>query len=261
MRKQKLVIWIIAFILLILILPSRLISAIRSKTEQIIMPASRYLYQESAGWRHVVLTIHDLRQLPKENQTLNDQVAKLLVENAQLKEVQKENDLLRSQLKIVSHSTSTKLILAHFISRNIFSFQDIATVDQGSSSGVVVNQPVTLDGALVGRVITVYKNSAEVELITSNTAITQAKLQDSGATGIVRGGIQGLVLDYIPQDVSFKPGENVLTSGLGGSLPPDLLIGTIIGPVSQKNDIFQSFSIQPAVNISRADLVFIEASK
>ena len=140
-------------------------------------------------------------------------------------------------------------------------FQDIVSIDKGQSSGVKADQPVTSSGALIGKIIYAGNSTADVELITSSNAVTQVQLQNSRTSAILKGGIRGLMLEFIPLDIVIAPGEGVITSGLGGNLRPGLVIGTVDRVVSQKNEVFQRVSVKSAANISRADLVFIEINE
>jgi rod shape-determining protein MreC len=61
----------------------------------------------------------------------------------------------------------------------------------------------------------------------------------------------------IPQDVVIQEGDVVLTSGLGGSYPPDLIIGQIINIRKREADLFQLASVQPIVDFSRLEMVLV----
>lgn len=242
-------------------LPVSWASRIRSTIKQEITPVLNPLYQSSLGLRKIAMLTHDLKNLPKENEDLSREVSSLLSENARLKEVDHENALLKKELQISSPDQNRKLVEAKIVARSSLSFLDIVTIDKGSSEGIKTNQAVTLNGSLIGKITSTASRSSDVELVTSGNAITQAQLQGSRATGIIRGGIRGLVLEYIPQDVQVVPGEMVITSGLGGEMRSGILIGTIMETISKKNDVYQSFSVKPATNISRVDLLFVEVVK
>jgi rod shape-determining protein MreC len=49
----------------------------------------------------------------------------------------------------------------------------------------------------------------------------------------------------------------VLTSGLGGSYPPDILVGQVLTPKQEENALFQSASVQPVVDFSSLRAVLI----
>jgi rod shape-determining protein MreC len=61
----------------------------------------------------------------------------------------------------------------------------------------------------------------------------------------------------IPQDASVQVGDLVLTSGLGGGYPPNLLIGQISGLRSRDQDLFQRATVQSVVDFSQLEIVLV----
>ncbi len=208
--------------------------------------------------RRIVRIFRDIRTLPAENDSLNNRLSDLLSENARLNEIDHENQLLKDELKISSDQIERHIVAARIVARSPFSFFEVVTVDRGSKDGLADGQAATLHGNLVGKVVATSERSAQLQLITSSDAIIQARLQNSRSNGIVRGGVQGLQLALIAQDVVISPGENVITSGLGGTLRPGILIGTVLSVSSKKSDVFQTVAVKPATDMNTVDIVFIE---
>ena len=61
----------------------------------------------------------------------------------------------------------------------------------------------------------------------------------------------------IPQEVTVQPGELVVTSGLGGSYPPNILIGQVTSVRRRATDLFQRASVQPVVDFSQLNIVLV----
>jgi rod shape-determining protein MreC len=57
--------------------------------------------------------------------------------------------------------------------------------------------------------------------------------------------------------VLIEEGDVVLTSGLGGGYPPDLIIGQVVNIRQREADLFQQASVQPVVDFSRLEIVLI----
>jgi rod shape-determining protein MreC len=49
----------------------------------------------------------------------------------------------------------------------------------------------------------------------------------------------------------------VLTSGLGGNYPADILVGQVISIRKRENDLFQAAAVQPAVDFSHLRAVLV----
>jgi rod shape-determining protein MreC len=57
--------------------------------------------------------------------------------------------------------------------------------------------------------------------------------------------------------MELKSGEIVLSSGLGGAYPSDLLIGQVISVIKRQTDLFQSAVVQPVVDFANLNAVLV----
>ncbi|MEK9155737.1 MAG: rod shape-determining protein MreC [Patescibacteria group bacterium] len=195
--------------------------------------------------------------LRQENRKLQEQLQSLEVDRAKISELEYENMLLKRELGFIESDRSRELIPARIIAREPSSFLDYIIIDRGEESGARVNLPVISEGVLVGQISEVYDSQAKVILVTSKDSYIQAMLQDSRSKGILRGGISGLTLEKVTQDTEVVPGENVITSGLGGELPPGILIGHAQRALTPESEILKSIVVEPIADLSRLEIVFI----
>ncbi len=141
--------------------------------------------------------------------------------------------------------------------------QDI-TLDVGSNQGVESGLTVVGATGVVGQVISVSANTCRVRLLTDPQSGAAAIVQSSRAEGIVRGSLDGLLyLENIGADVNIQVGDVVLTSGLGGSYTPGLLIGTVVRAEGSAGDDSRRIVVAPNGSISlleEAIVVFSAAS-
>ncbi len=139
-------------------------------------------------------------------------------------------------------------------------------VDKGSSAGVRVNDPVVNGEGLVGKVVQVASDGAQVDLITDSAVGVSARIGSSSATGIVQpkvGAPNDLLLQYLPANTKVNLGEQVVTSGTVSSgddslYPP----GIVIGQVSSVNEesAYTSVNVRPAANLHNLDVVQVLTS-
>ena len=54
----------------------------------------------------------------------------------------------------------------------------------------------------------------------------------------------------IPQEAEVRPGELILTSGLGGTYPGNILVGQVSSVRKLQTALFQSASVQPVVDFA-----------
>ena len=100
--------------------------------------------------------------------------------------------------------------------------------------------------------------AARIQLITDPGSSINVRIDPSKSAAVLQGEITGDVsLDMIPQSATVQTGDLVMTSGLGGNYPPDILIGQITGVRSRDNDLFQRASVQPVVDFNQLDIVLV----
>ncbi len=98
----------------------------------------------------------------------------------------------------------------------------------------------------------------DLQLITDPGSTVNVRLQSTQTETLLKGSITGdLTMEMIPQEVKLKAGDLVLTSGLGGGYPSDVLVGQVVSIQSREGELFQSASIQPAVDFSHLRAVLV----
>ena len=118
--------------------------------------------------------------------------------------------------------------------------------------------PVVTNQGLIGRVDAVIADAARVQLITDPASRVNVRLQNAETEASLVGSVTGdLTLELIPQDINVQSGDLVLTSGLGGGYPPDLIIGQVVNVRSRDFDLFQQATVQPVVDFNRLAIVLV----
>ncbi len=119
-----------------------------------------------------------------------------------------------------------------------------------------VDQPVLSASGLVGRVVTVSGPYAKVQLITDRAASVGAMILRNRRQGVVRGGKEGLALDYVPRQADVRAGDQVLTAGIDGIYPRGIPVGTVLA-VGHGGQLFHEISVAPAVDFGALDQVYL----
>jgi rod shape-determining protein MreC len=135
------------------------------------------------------------------------------------------------------------------------------TIDKGTPDGVRVNDPVVNGEGLVGKVVAVEPDGAQVDLITDSMMGVSARIGTGRATGIVQpkvGDPNDLLLQYLPANTRANKGEYVVTSGTVAG-PDDSLYppGLLIGQVTSENEesAYKSVNVRPMANLHNLDIV------
>ncbi len=203
---------------------------------------------------------------PRDLQTARDEIALLRAqvevlerENEELREIASEYQVMLDLFNRVRQSPEYSRQVASVIGRDTSLSIRSIIIDKGSDDGVRVGMPVESARGLVGRVFRTTPHSAQVALITDNASAVPARLGNSRATGLLRGGGLGgsLVMDWIDLKYQVGIGEVALTSGLGGEFPQDIVIGRVSEVERSEAELSQQAVVQPAVDFDALEMVFV----
>ena len=201
----------------------------------------------------------DLQTARQEIELLNSRVAALERENEELREIEGEYQLLTDLFNRARQAPELQRTTASVIGRDTNPAIRSIVIDKGANDGISVGMPVEGARGLVGQVYRTSANSSQVVLITDSSSAVPARLGSSRATGILRGGGLGgvLTIDWIDLKHQIEVGEVVLTSGLGGRFPQDLVVGRVIEVDRREAELFQRSIVQPATEFDALEIVFV----
>ncbi len=214
-------------------------------------------------------TVADALEGPRNLQAARDEIAQLQArvdalerENEELREVQGEYQQLLDLFNRTRQEPTFTRLTASVIGRDTNPSLRSIIIDKGSEDGIVVGMPVEGARGLVGQVFRTTAHSAQVVLVTDNASSIPARLGTSRATGLLRGGgLGGVVsIDWIDLKHEIAVGEVVMTSGLGGKFPQDIVIGRVIEVDRREAELFQRAIVQPAVAFDSLEIVFVITS-
>ena len=200
----------------------------------------------------------DVATLRQTNTDLQNKVSSLETQLIQMQQQLQELQVLSSLLDFARSNPESQYVAASVIGRDPVPFLRFVQIDKGSDDGLRHGMPVVTQQGLVGRIDAVTAGAARVQLITDSNSAVNVRLQSSGVEAMLIGSVTGEVsLQMVPQDVTLKPGELILTSGLGGNYPPGIVVGQVVTIRKRENDLFQTASIQPAVDLNNLPAVLV----
>jgi rod shape-determining protein MreC len=200
----------------------------------------------------------DVASLRQKNADLEADVARLQTQVIELQQQVTETNILSALVDFARANPEYTYRAASVIGRDPSPFLRYVIINVGSNEGVLPGMPVVTDKGLVGRVDAVIGEAARLQLVTDAASAVNVRLQASNTEAILVGSITGdLSLDMIPQDASIQVGDVVLTSGLGGNYPANLLVGQIVSVRKLQSELFQQAIIQPNVDFNRLQFVLV----
>lgn len=191
------------------------------------------------------------RQALKTNNDLRRQNILLLDELNRLRSARERNEELRELLKF-SRNTELSLYPVQIIGKELNQVNNVMTIDAGSDEGLEQGMPLVSADGLIGKVVLVASDYAQVMPYFNTLFRVSAKLQNSNAFGIVRWNrenIDMLEMRYVPQTVPVDTGEVVLTSGYSQQFPPNIPIGKVIRTEPNQGKNTQRIILKPFVNL------------
>jgi rod shape-determining protein MreC len=200
----------------------------------------------------------DMAALQQRNTELEAEVADLQSQVIQLQQEVGETQILAALVDFSRANPENSYRAAAVIGRDPSPFLHYVIINRGSNDDILRGMPVVTDQGLVGRVDAVIADAARVQLITDPASLVNVRLQNAEVEATLGGSVTGdVTLDQIPQDTALQPGDLVLTSGLGGGYPPDLIIGQVVNVRARDFDLFQQATVQPVVDFNRLQIVLI----
>lgn len=200
----------------------------------------------------------DVTELIQRNSELEDEVANLQSQIIQLQEQLQEADILYSLLDYARSRPADQYTAAAVIGRDPSPFLQYIIIDHGSDDGIRYGMPVVTQQGLVGRVEAVTASAARVQLISDAQSTVNVTLQTQDADALVEGSISGdITLAMLNQNVSLNTGDILLTSGLGGNYPSDILVGQVVDIQKTENELFQTAYVQPVVDFETLRAVLV----
>ena len=205
----------------------------------------------------------DYSDLLAENQALREEVAELRANARQADRDREENELLRELIGLREQRRDFVFESAMVLERSASNWTRTLTLNQGTGHGVAVNNVVvSSEGYLIGVVTEAGLNWCTVQTIIDTDTELGALLFRTGDVVIAEGDFtlmreDRLKVTYLPADTALLVGDYIVTSGLGGYYPSNIVIGTVESVEADDNGLAQYAVLTPMVDFDTLTEVFI----
>ena len=268
MRDRSIVLWVFlgAVLLVVLNLPASVSSQAKAALREGIAPLQGALSGFSRWVGESVRSVRGIGGLVRENQQMSAELVRLRNEVRDLQALSQDNDQLREQLQFAAQ-TKRRLTPCEVIARDITGWWQTIRLSKGVSDGVSMDMAVMTSDGLVGKTVDVSARTCDVLLISDAGCKVSARIVRTGAFGVVAGngparsGQASCRMDFINKNIPVLPGDEVVTSGLGGMFPKGLLIGYVDKVYKDETGLFQRADIIPKADLGRLTYVFVVAEQ
>ncbi len=220
-------------------------------------PFQRAIIYLSTSIRSVWLGYFYLINARQENLKLKRRVQALERKASELREAELENQRLRELLDFKARLT-WRAVPGRVIGEDASGWFRIILIDKGKSSGIQRRMAVVAAEGIVGHVLESSAHVSKVLLITDRNSALDSRIQRTRTRGILEGNSSGgCVLKYLLQTDNVKPGDQVISSGMGGIYPDGLPLGFVSSIRKSKSGLYQVAKVTPHVDFSKLQEVLV----
>jgi len=206
-----------------------------------------------------VSNVRVYRNALKTNAYLQQQNILLQDELSKLRSIEKENQELKSLLRL-EESYNYPLQITRVVTKQLNTLNNSLSVNVGSNEGIQRGMPLINSDGLIGKVILAASNYSQVMPLSHPLSRVSAQIQGSKANGIITWDISSpsyLIMDFVPKTVPIDTGMVIQTSGLGNEFPAGIPIGQVVDFRSQEGTNTQQLKIEPFSKLNEVSEGFI----
>lgn len=205
------------------------------------------------GWARYV----GLVGVGQENRRLRLELARLAEENLQLREALVASGRL-ARIAEMRDDFEVPMLPAELVGSDVSPWFRSVLLDKGRGHGVDAGMPVISESGLAGLVTATSSEAARGMLLLDRQSAVDGTIQRSRAQGVVRGrGDALLEFEFVARGSDVRPGDQVITSGLGGVYPKGLLVGQVREVPDPGSRLLGTALVEPAVDFRSLEQVFV----
>ena len=186
----------------------------------------------------------------------------LASEAAMAEEYKHQLDQLYDLMDEMKRNTDMDPVTASVIGHDTGNFFSVLTIDVGSNQGVSENMAVVFSGGLVGYTYDVKATTCNVLCVIDSNATVAAMVQNTRDQGSIKGtlsvdGTANCRMYYLPDDSLPRPGDLVVTSGVGVEFPVGIPIGHVRESTRGMDDNKSYVVVEPIVDFQHLEYVVV----
>jgi len=193
-----------------------------------IYPLQLAVNSPSAAWRWLEESFTTRETLRAEVDRLREALRVQQLVTLRQAALEKENATLRG-LNALLPNVIEKRLVGEVVNVEVSTLRQRLLVNRGGTNGVFKTQPVITGEGVLGQVFRTGPFSSEIILITDAEHALPVQVVRSGVRTIALGTGHSTTLElpYVPQNYDVKPGDLLVTSGLGHVFPFGLPVARI----------------------------------
>ncbi|NLD84010.1 MAG: hypothetical protein GX637_07580 [Clostridiales bacterium] len=235
--------------------PRRIVTSVITPVQRVFSGVT----ESVAGYLRTLKIRGNLEYEYEQLTILLDDYANQIAQNEELRRI---NESLYDLLDEQQRNRSMNPVSATVIGTDSGNYFSTLNLDVGSLNGVEDYMAVVHNGGLVGVTYNVRPNECQVRCIINSDCTVAALVQSSRDQGSVKGtlGINGepmCRMYYLPDNSLPRPGDLVVTSGVGLEFPKGIPVGYIRESTRGMEDNKSYVVLEPVVDFQHLEYVTV----
>ena len=232
---------------------------LRSAVGTVMTPVTRVFSDAGRTVRGFADRFTEYDDLKAENERLREQITAMEGQVRQAQQTLEENAYLTQFLELKENHADYRFLKCEVVSVQDTGYTRTLTLNAGENEGAAVGYPVITAQGVVGRITETGTNWSRVmpltELSSSVGVYAERTEEEAVAVGDYACRTEGnLLLSYLAENSGIAVGDRVRTSGVGGSFPRGLLVGTVTEVLWDPATLTRTAVLSPAASPLESDL-------
>lgn len=130
-------------------------------------------------------------------------------------------------------------------------------INRGTEHGVHENMPVFSMNGLVGKVSKATLNHSRVQLLVDPNLKLSVMDRKTRVVGFLESMDGVRLTAMVPTHAGIRPGDTLITSGLGGIFPKGIPVGTVKDVRKSDLDVMRQMDVEPFQDFTTLEEVFV----
>ncbi len=238
------------------------VSPVRYAAATALAPVQKSLTGLGDFVEDVALSVVNYQNLEAENTALRARISDYESRVREADLLIEENASLRELLNMKRRYAAHDMLPAEVIASEMGAYGVTYTLDCGTDDGVAAGNAVLVWEGMAGVVTAAGPNWCEMVTVLDADFSAGVMISRNHEAGVAQGDPSRyqsgeLLLAYLPQESGTRQNDRIVTSGLGGVYPPNLLIGRVSEIWQEENGLSYSATVKPAADLTNLRRVFI----
>jgi len=234
------------------------LGAVRAVLDLAVAPLQHLVSLPAAAGRSLDEALASRQRLLEENAELRARALLLEARLQKLAALEAENRRLRELLD-ASFKVGERVLIAELLAVDLEPFSQQVVLDKGGLRGVYVGQPLLDAHGVLGQVVAVSPLTSRAMLVTDPSHAVPVRVNRNGlrAVAVGTGSPDRLEVPHLPNNADVRPGDLLVTSGLGGRFPAGYPVATVERVERDPARPFARVLARPTAHVERSQEVLL----